>query len=59
MDYCGAVHNHALAQITGFRTFDKKAAKRADDLCDAFVYAALRCLGDGRERQWDRLRPVA
>ena len=52
-DYQGAAYNHALAQITQFRAFDKKATKRADDLADAFMYAVLRCLGDGRARRWD------
>ena len=56
MEYKGAVYNHALAQITGFRAFDKKASKRADDLADAFMYAVLRCLGDGRARRWDKIK---
>ena len=55
-EYRGGVYNHALAQITGFRVFDKKAAKRADDLADAFVYAVLRCLGDGRARRWEKIK---
>ncbi len=59
MEYRGAVHNHLLAQVTGFRAFDKKAGKRADDLSDAFVYSVLRCLGDGRARRWERLKRVA
>jgi hypothetical protein len=59
MEYRGAVHNHLVAQVVGFRTFDKKAGKRADDIADAFVYAILRCLGDGRARRWDRLRRIA
>ena len=29
MEYKGAVYNHALAQITGFRIFDRQASKRA------------------------------
>jgi hypothetical protein len=56
MDYRGAVYNHALAQITGFRVFDRQAGRRADDLADAFMYAVLRCLGDGRAGRWDRLK---
>jgi hypothetical protein len=32
MEFKGAVHNHLVAQLTGFRLFDRKAAKRADDL---------------------------
>jgi len=59
MDYRGALYNHALAQITGFRVFDRQAGKRADDLADAFMYAVLRCLGDGRTGRWDRLRRAA
>jgi hypothetical protein len=58
-EYRGASYNHALAQITGFRVFDKKAGKRADDLADGFMYAVLRCLGDGRARRWDRLKRTA
>jgi len=56
MEYKGAVYNHALAQITGFRIFDRQASKRADDIADAFVYAVLRCLGDGRAGRWDRIK---
>jgi hypothetical protein len=48
-----------LAQVSGFRLFDKQASKRADDLADAFMYAVLRCLGDGRAGRWDRLMRVA
>jgi hypothetical protein len=59
IEYRVAVYNHALAQITGFRVFDRKAGKRADDLADAFAYAVLRGLGDGRAGRWDRLRRIA
>jgi hypothetical protein len=59
MEYKGALYNHALSQITGFRLFDRKASKRADDLADAFMYAVLRCLGDGRAGRWDRLKRVS
>jgi hypothetical protein len=59
MEFKGAVHNHLVAQLTGFRLFDRKASKRADDLSDAAIYAVLRCLGDGRTGRWDRLRKVA
>ena len=59
MEYKGALFNHALTQITGFRLFDRKASKRADDLADAFMYGVLRCLGDGRAHRWDRLRRVS
>jgi hypothetical protein len=38
----------AISNISG--------SSEADDLADAFMYAALRCLGDGRERQWERIR---
>jgi hypothetical protein len=59
MEFKGAIYNHALSQITGFRLFDRKTSKRADDLADAFMYAVLRCLGDGRADRWDRLRRVS
>ena len=39
-EYRGTAYNHALAQITGFRVFDKKASKRADDIAEAFY---VRC----------------
>jgi hypothetical protein len=58
MEFKGAVHNHLVAQLTGFRLFDRKAGKRADDLSDAAIYAVLRCLGDGRAGRWDRLNKV-
>jgi hypothetical protein len=48
-----------VAQLTGFRLFDRKAGKRADDLSDAAVYAVLRCLGDGRAGRWEKLKRVA
>ena len=51
--------NHLLSQTTGFRIFDKQAAKRADDLVDCLVYATLRCLGDGRAGRWDKLKKRA
>jgi hypothetical protein len=44
MEWRGAIFNHPLGQITGFRVFDRQASKRADDLADAFMYAVLRCL---------------
>jgi hypothetical protein len=59
MEFKGAVHNHLVAQLTGFRLFDRKAGKRADDLSDAAIYAVLRCLGDGRAGRWGRIKPVA
>ena len=59
MEYRGGVYNHAVAQILGFRTFDRQAGKRVDDSADAFMYAVLRCLGDGRTARWDRLKRAA
>lgn len=59
MEFKGAVHNHLVAQLTGFRLFDRKAGKRADDLSDAAIYAVLRCLGDGRGARWERLKRAA
>ena len=59
MEYKGALFNHAVSQITGFRLFDRKASKRADDVADAFMYAVLRCLGDGRANRWDKLKRVS
>ena len=59
MEFKGAVHNHLVAQLTGFRLFDRKAGKRADDLSDAAIYAVLRCFGDGRAGRWDRIKRVA
>jgi hypothetical protein len=51
-EYRGVTRNHALAEITGFKTFDKKASRRQDDLFDCFTYAILQTLGDGTESQW-------
>jgi hypothetical protein len=59
MMYAWAQYNHAVAQIVGFKIFDKKSSKRADDLADCFMYAVLRCLGDGRAGRWDRLKKAA
>jgi hypothetical protein len=59
LEFKGAVHNHLVAQLTGFRLFDRKAGKGADDLSDAAIYAVLRCLGDGRAGRWERLKRVA
>ena len=59
LEFKGAVHNHLVAQLTGFRLFDLKTGKRADDLSDAAIYAVLRCLGDGRAGRWDRLKRLA
>jgi hypothetical protein len=59
MEFKGAIYNHAVSQITGFRLFDRKASKRADDAADCFMYAVLRWLGDGRACRWERLKRVA
>jgi hypothetical protein len=53
--YRGVVGNHLLKQVTGFKTFDKAASKREDDLLDAAVYAVLVGLGDGIEQRWSGL----
>lgn len=42
----GQSRNHCLSQILGFRIGDKDAAKRADDLLDAFVYGVAIALGN-------------
>jgi hypothetical protein len=38
--YRGVTANHLVRQVTGFRAFDKDAAKREDDLFDSAMYAA-------------------
>lgn len=38
--------NHLVFQVTGFRVGDKDAAKRADDLTDAYMYGLSIGLGD-------------
>ena len=57
--YRGAVANHLVRQVTGFRAFDKDAYKREDDLFDAAVYSVLVSLGDGTEMRWSKLKRVA
>jgi hypothetical protein len=57
--YRGAVANHLVRQVTGFRAFDKDAYKREDDLFDAAVYSVLVSLGDGTEIRWSKLKRVA
>jgi hypothetical protein len=42
----GQSRNHCISQILGFRIGDKDAAKRADDLLDAFVYGVAIALGN-------------
>ena len=44
----GSSRNHLVSQVTGFRIGDKKAATRADDLLDTFVYGIALALGDAR-----------
>ncbi len=41
VDLKGQRKNHLLSQVTGFRVGDPGAAKRADDLADAFMYGIL------------------
>jgi hypothetical protein len=42
----GATRNHLVSQVTGYRVGDRKAATRADDLFDTFVYAVAITLGN-------------
>lgn len=42
----GTTRNHLVSQVAGFRVGDKDAAKRADDLLDAYCYAVALSLGD-------------
>lgn len=44
--YKGTSRNHLVSQVTGFRIGDKDAAKRADDLLDAFCYGIILSLGN-------------
>lgn len=44
----GVTRNHMLSQVFGFRIGDKDAAKRADDLLDAFVYSVALGLGNSK-----------
>lgn len=46
IQFKGTSRNHLHTQITGFRVGDKKAASRADDLLDTFVYAVAICCGN-------------
>jgi hypothetical protein len=43
----GVTRNHLVSQVTSFRIGDPEAAKRADDLLDAYVYGPILALGDG------------
>lgn len=44
--YKESSRNHLLGQVTGFRVGDKDAAKREDDLLDAFCYGVAIALGN-------------
>jgi hypothetical protein len=46
--YKGAHRNHLIGQVSGFRIGDKDAAKRADDLLDAYVHGLELAFGDGK-----------
>jgi hypothetical protein len=46
--YKGTHRNHMIGQIAGFRIGDKDAAKRADDLLDAYVHGLELAFGDGK-----------
>ena len=46
--YKGATRNHLISQVTSFRVGDKDAAKRADDLLDAYCYGIALALGDNQ-----------
>lgn len=43
----GVTRNHLVSQVTSFRIGDPEAAKRADDLLDAYCYGPILALGDG------------
>ncbi len=47
--YKGATRNHLVSQVIGFRLGDKDAAKRADDLLDAYVHGLALALGDSKQ----------
>lgn len=40
-EYKGQTRNHLVGQVCGYRLGDKDAAKRADDLADAFMYGVI------------------
>jgi hypothetical protein len=48
VNFKGSARNHLVSQITGFHIGDKEAAKRADDLLDAFVYSVAISLGNNQ-----------
>jgi hypothetical protein len=43
--YKGTTRNHLVTQVCGYVIGDKDAAKRADDLADAFTYGVITALG--------------
>jgi hypothetical protein len=45
VNYKGETRNHLLTQVSSYRIGDKDAAKRADDLIDAFTYGIMIALG--------------
>lgn len=47
VDYKGQSKNHLVSQVVGYRIGDKDAAKRADDLADAFMYSVIIGLNGG------------
>jgi hypothetical protein len=55
-NYRGVTANHLVRQVTNFKTFDKDAYKREDDLLDAAVYAMLVSFGSGTEMRWSQLK---
>lgn len=46
-EYKGQTRNHMLSQVVSYRIGDKDAAKRADDLADAFMYGVIIGLNGG------------
>jgi hypothetical protein len=58
-NYKGVLANHLVKQVTGFKTFDREASRREDDLYDAATYSVLITLGDGNELRWSRIKRVA
>lgn len=46
--YKGGTRNHLVSQVTSFRLGDPDAAKRADDILDAYVHSLELTFGDGK-----------
>jgi len=46
VNYKNSAKNHFISQVTNFRIGDKDAAKRADDLLDAYCYGIALALGN-------------